>query len=160
MMKPMKITHSVRYDASVADVYAMLTDPVFREKASWAQDTTEVTVDVDQATVTIDMLQPNKDIPSFAKAIAGEASRAIQQETWTGGEQADFSVTIPGKPGSISGTRRLVADEKGTRDTFEGEAKVKVPLVGGKIEKLIADKLKDGWNIEHTVGTAWLGGER
>ncbi|KRF18783.1 hypothetical protein ASG90_02475 [Nocardioides sp. Soil797] len=156
----MKITHSVRYDAPVAEVYSMLTDPAFREKASWAQDTTEVSVTVEGGNVSIDMVQPNKDIPSFAKAIAGESSRAIQEEAWTDGERADFSVTIPGKPGSISGARKLVADGTGTLDTFEGEAKVKVPLVGGKIEKLIADKLKDGWNIEHTVGTAWLGGAR
>lgn len=160
MMRPMKITHSVRYAAPVAEVYAMLTDPAFREKASWAQDTTDVTVTVRGESVTIDMVQPNKDIPSFAKAIAGETSQAVQAETWRGGESADFSVTLPGKPGSITGTRKLVVDGDGTLDTFVGEAKVKVPLVGGKIEKLIAEKLKDGWNIEHTVGTAWLGGDR
>ena len=33
----MKLEHSVRYDAPIADVYAMLTDPAFREKATWAQ---------------------------------------------------------------------------------------------------------------------------
>lgn len=159
-MRPMKITHSVRYAAPVAEVYAMLTDPIFREKASWAQDTTDVTVTVQGESVTIDMVQPNKDIPSFAKAIAGETSQAVQTETWSGGESADFSVTLPGKPGNITGTRKLVVDGDGTLDTFVGEAKVKVPLVGGKIEKLIAEKLKDGWNIEHTVGTAWLGGDR
>lgn len=156
----MKITHSVRYDAPVADVYAMLTDPAFREKASWAQDTTSVTVTVEDADVTIDLVQPNKDLPGFAKAIAGEASQAVQEESWTGGESAAFSVSIPGKPGSISGTRRLVADGDATLDTFEGEAKVNVPLVGGKIEKLIAEKLKHGWDIEHGVGTAWLEGNR
>ncbi|QIX25955.1 DUF2505 domain-containing protein [Nocardioides sp. JQ2195] len=156
----MKITHSVRYDAPVAEVYAMLTDPAFRERASKAQDTTEVNVSVDGGTVNIDMVQPNKDIPSFAKAIAGETSRALQEETWSGGRSAAFSVTLPGKPGSITGVRTLVADGDGTLDTFEGEAKVKVPLVGGKIEKLIAEKLKDGWDIEQSVGAAWLGGDR
>lgn len=104
----MKLTHSVRYDAPVADVYAMLTDPDFRERASRAQDALEV------------------------------------------------SVTIPGQPGSISGTRRLVADGQATLDTFDGEATARIPLVGGKIEKLIGDKLKNGWDIEHGVGIEWL----
>ena len=73
------------------------------------------------------MVQPNTDIPSFAKAIAGETTRAIQTETWRDGTTADFAVASPGKPVAISGTRTLVADGDGTLDTFTGEAKVKVP---------------------------------
>jgi uncharacterized protein YndB with AHSA1/START domain len=156
----MKCEHTVRYDAPVDQVYAMLTDPAFREKASWAQGTTKVDVSVAGGKVEIDMLQPNTDIPSFAKAIAGETTRAIQTEEWRDGTTAAFSVASPGKPVAISGTRTLQADGEGTLDTFTGEAKAKVPLVGGKIEKLVVEKLKEGWDVEHGVGVAWLGGER
>jgi hypothetical protein len=38
----MRVTHEVRYDASVDDVYAMLTDRVFRERAARAQGSTTV----------------------------------------------------------------------------------------------------------------------
>lgn len=160
MMSRMRIQHSVRYDAPVEDVYAMLTDPAFREKASRAQGVITTDVAVVGESITVDMVQPNNDIPSFAKAIAGETVNAIQVEQWSNGTTAEFSVTMPGKPGSITGTRTLVADGEATLDTFEGESRVKIPLVGGKIEKLIADKLKDGWNTEHGVGTAWLEGDR
>lgn len=160
MMTRMKLQHSVRYDATPADAYAMLTDPAFREKASWAQQAESVDVQVTGGEVRIEMVQPNTDIPGFARAFAGETTRAIQSETWTGGERADFSVTTPGKPAGISGTRRLVADGDGTLDTFDGEARAKVPLIGGKIEKLIGDKLKQGWDTEHEVGVAWLAGDR
>lgn len=156
----MKCEHTVRYDAPPEQVYAMLTDPAFREKASWAQETTSVEVSVTGGRVEIDMLQPNKDIPSFAKAIAGETTRAIQTEEWRGGTTADFKVASPGKPVSISGTRTLKADGDGTLDTFTGEAKAKVPLVGGKIEKLVVQKLTEGWDVEHNVGVAWLEGQR
>lgn len=156
----MKLTHSVRYDAAPADVYAMLTDPAFREKASWAQQVESVDATVTGGSVRIEMVQPNTDIPSFARAFAGETTRAIQAEEWRDGEVAEFSVTTPGKPAGISGTRRLVADGDGTLDTFEGEAKAKVPLIGGKIESLIGAKLKQGWDVEHGVGAAWLAGER
>src|SRR3546814_12827327 len=91
---------------------------------------------------------------------SGETTHAIQAESWSDPTTADFSVTTPGKPAGITGTRRLVADGDGTLDTFEGEAKAKVPLIGGKIESLIAAKLKAGWDIENQVGTAWLEGER
>lgn len=160
MMSPMKLQHSVRYDAPPAEVYAMLTDPAFREKASWAQRVESVDVAIDGGSVRIEMVQPNTDIPSFARAFAGETTRAIQEERWRDGEAADFSVSTPGKPAGITGTRRLVADGGGTLDTFEGEARAKVPLIGGRIESLIAAKLKEGWDVEHGVGTAWLGGER
>ena len=40
------------------------------------------------------------------------------------------------------------------------EAKARIPLVGGKIGGLIAQRLKEGWDTEHGVGVAWLEGER
>lgn len=156
----MKIQHSVRYAAPVADVYAMLTDPAFREKASWAQNATSVEVTVDGGSVCVDMVQPNTGMPSALRKFVGETIHAIQAETWSEGHLADFRLTTPGKPAGIAGIRRLIADGEGTLDTFDGEAKAKVPLIGGKIESIIATKLKDGWDTEHGVGTAWLSGER
>ena len=35
-----------------------------------------------------------------------------------------------------------------------------MPLVGGKLEKLLADKIESGMDVEHTVGLAWLEGNR
>ena len=156
----MLLEHSVRYDAPLADVYAMLTDPEFREKAAWAQGSISVDAQVDAPSVTIDMVQRLTDIPSFAKPIVGERTRAVQEETWHDGEWADFSVSSPPLPIGIKGTRRLVVDDDGTLDTFEGEAKARLPLIGKKLEKLLSDRLKDAWNTEHGVGAAWLAGER
>ncbi len=156
----MKLQHSVRYDAPLADVYAMLTDPAFREKASWAQQVKSVDVAVEGGDVRIDMRQPNTDVPAFARKIAGASIHAIQAETWDGVDTAEFSITTPGMPTGVSGTRALVADGDGTLDTFDGEARAKVPLIGGKLEDLIGSKLKAGWDIEHGVGVAWLAGER
>ncbi len=155
----MHFTHSARYDAPVADVLAMLTDPAFREKAARAQGVTSVQVTSTDGAVKIDQEQPNTDIPAFARAFAGETTRSVITETWTG-ETATFGVETPGKPAAINGTRRLVADGAGTLDTFECEAKAKLPLIGGKIEKLIAGKFADGLETEHGVGTAWLAGDR
>lgn len=155
----MKFEHSVRYAAPVEEVFAMLTDPAFREKASWAQKTTSVEVSVEGHRIRIEMEQPTTDLPAFARKVAGETTRAVQEENWQD-HRADFSVTSPGMPAGIDGTRRLVADDHGTLDTFEGEAKARIPLVGAKLEKLMADRLRSGWDTEHTVGEAWLEGER
>ena len=156
----MNLSHSVRYDASIADVYAMLMDPVFREKAAWAQQVESVDVTVEGSEVSIDMHQPNTDVPAFARKVVGARIHAIQAEVWNGVDTAEFSITTPSVPAGIRGTRALVEDADGTLDTFEGEAKAKVPLIGGKLEDLIGHKLKAGWDIEHAVGVAWLAGER
>lgn len=156
----MKLTHSVRYDAPPADVYAMLTDPAFREKAATAQGVTAVEVSVTGGDVRIDMQQPTTDLPGFARKVVGETSNVVQAEKWNGTDTADFSITMPPLPGGINGTRTLKADGDGTLDTFDGEAGVRIPLIGGKLESLISSKLKDGWDTEHGVGTAWLTGDR
>lgn len=137
----------------------MLTDPAFREKAARAQGVTSVTVALEGSTLTIDQEQPNTGIPAFARAFAGETTRSIITETWNG-HTASFAVDTPGKPAGISGTRTLVADGNGTLDTFECEAKAKVPLIGGKIEKLITGMFEDGVKVEHEVGIKWQAGER
>lgn len=159
MMTGMRFQHSVRYDAPVAEVFAMLTDPAFREAVGAAQDARSVSAKVEAFKVTLDMETPNRDLPGFARAFAGETTRSITTEDWREGHEAAFRVETPGKPSSIAGTRRLVADGDGTLDTFEAEAKAKVPIVGGKIEALIVSQFRDGCAKEHAVGVTWLKGE-
>jgi hypothetical protein len=43
---------------------------------------------------------------------------------------------------------------------MEAEVKVKVPLIGGRLESLMADLVASGMDKEQTAGTAWLQGER
>jgi len=160
MMSGMKFTCAVRYDAPLAEVYAMLTDPAFRAHAMSAQQARSCEVTVDGDTIAIDAVTPNTDIPGFARAFAGETTRSITTEAWRDGNVADFTVETPGKPSSISGVRRLVPDGDGTLDTFEAEAKAKLPLIGGKIENLIAGQFKSGTAKEQAVGATWLAGDR
>ncbi len=48
----------------------------------------------------------------------------------------------------------------GTAEVVELDVKVKVPVIGGKLEGLMADNIKAGLEVEQTIGAAWLGGER
>lgn len=155
----MQFTHSTRYDAAPADVLAMLTDPAFRTKSSHAQQASGVNVTVEGNTLRLEMEQPNTDIPAFARAFAGESTRTVITEVWSD-TSAKVTIETPGKPAGITGTRTLQADGTGTKDVFEADAKAKVPLIGGKIEKLIAAKFADGLRAEETVARAWLAGER
>jgi hypothetical protein len=47
-----------------------------------------------------------------------------------------------------------------TVETVTGDIKVKVPLVGGKIEALVGDLLGHALDVEQRVGRTWLAEER
>jgi hypothetical protein len=160
----MKVTHTATYDASAADVHAMLTDPVFRQRAADASGvvSAEVTVEAKDGghVVTIDQVQPTEGVPAFAKKFAGETTRAVVVETWGSPTAATVSIETPGRPTEIHGTYTLAEAGGRTTQTFEGEVRAKVPLIGGKLEKLVAEFFAEGRDKEQAAGAAWLAGER
>lgn len=164
MMTAMKFRHEITYDASAAEVYAMLMDPAFRQSSCDSQGVLSAEISIEPqdggTLVVIDQVQPTAGVPSFAKKIVGETTRAIQTEEWADPTSAEMTVETPGKPTHLSG--RLTLAERGTTtvEAFEGEAKARVPLIGGKLESLLADLFKQGMDKEHVAGVAWLKGER
>jgi len=160
----MRFRHELFYDATPAEVFEMLADPAFREQVSTAQDVVSATVAVNRTdegfVFTNDQVQRTDGLPSFAKKFAGETTRAIQVEEWADASAGSLRIEAPGKPSSIDGTIALVPGGSGTTQVFELEIKVKVPLIGGKLEGLLEDQVRAGLDVEHGVGQAWLKGRR
>ena len=156
----MRFEHTLRYDAPPHAVFAMLGDAVFREQVCEAQHTTEATATVDGVddtmTVTVDQRRPADGIPSFAKKFVGDSIHIRQHEEWSSATDAKLEVSIPGKPGHLKGTITLRPDGDGTVETVSGEIRVHLPIVGGKIEGLIAELLEHALKAEQRVGNAWL----
>jgi hypothetical protein len=159
----MKFRHELAYDATPDQVYAMLSDPGFRESVCTAMECISADVTVtpkaEGMSVVIDQMQNTNDLPSFARTFAGDSTQAIQREEWSSATGGTLVIEAPGKPTSISGTIKLEASGSGTKEIVELEIKVKVPLIGGKLEKLMAEKVADGMNTEREVGTAYLAGK-
>jgi uncharacterized protein YndB with AHSA1/START domain len=164
MMAPMLLRTELSYDAPPADVFAMLSDPAFREKVCEAQHAVSYDVHVDVAgaglTVRVETEQNTSGLPSIAKKFVGETTTAVLTETWKDGSGGTVDISAPGKPTKITGTVTLREVGAGTLQTVELDAKVKVPLIGGKLEQLLVDSLEAGYAKEQEVGTAWLAGER
>ncbi|GAA5143210.1 DUF2505 domain-containing protein [Nocardioides marinquilinus] len=155
------IRHEMHYDASIDQVAAMLADPAFREEVCRSQGVTKVEVDVTPGAdgakqVRIDQWQPTQGVPGFAKKIVGDETNIVQEESWTSATHGDITVTIPGKPGDMKGTAVLVEDGAGVVETVELTVKVKIPVVGGKLEGLIADLLLKALKAENRVGRDYL----
>lgn len=156
-----KVTQELRYDgASLQQVHEMLADPKFREQVCDYQRVLRHTVKIDQAdealTVHIDQVQRAQGIPGFARKFVGDEINIVQTEEWTTPEKGTIHVAIPGKPGEMSGTAFLTEDPDGTTETVNMSVKVNIPMVGGKIEGLIADLLGSALRAEHKVGKEWL----
>ena len=164
MMSVMLIRHELTYDAPRDEVYAMLADPAFREKVCRAQDVLSVEATVapqgEGMTVRVDQTQPAQGIPGFAKKIVGDKIRIVQTERWSDTSGAVLDVEIPGKPGHMKGTITLSGDGAGTVETVDGEVKVNIPMVAGKLEKLIVDLFISAMKAEQKVGRSWLAGDR
>ena len=163
-MSAMKLRHEISYDAPLADVFAMLADPDFRQASAAAMGviSAEVTITpkVEGMTVRIDQVQPTEGIPGFAKKFAGETTRAVQTEEWGSPAGGTITIETPGKPTSIKGTLSLEESGGRTTETLEAEVKVKVPLIGGKLESLMAELVSSGMDKEQVAGVAWLEGRR
>ena len=154
------LSHQLTYDAPLAQVAAMLADPALREEVCHAQHVTEVEVDVTPAgagkKVKIDQWQPTAGMPSFAKKIVGDKTNIVQEEDWSSEDHADLKVTIPGKPGDMTGTITLTEAGGVTTETVDMTIKVGIPLVGGKLEGLISDLLLKALKSENKTGRAYL----
>ena len=155
-----KLTYDLTYDAPLLEVGEMLMDAAFREQVCDAQLALRKTVTVGQdgggMKVVVDMVQAADGIPGFAKRFVGDEIQLVQTERWSDIENARVEVVIPGKPGQMSGTVALRESGGTTTETVEMEIRVSIPLVGGKIESLIAGLLLKALKVENAVGRQYL----
>ena len=158
-----RVQHDLTYDAPAGEVLAMLQDAAFRERVCDAtgvlRHTVTVTPKGNATEVLIDQVQAAAGLPGFAKKLVGDEINIVQKETWTDDTHADVEVTIPGKPGHMTGTIDLTESGGRTTERVDLEIKVNIPLVGGKIEGLIADMLLKALKTENTVGRDYLSGQ-
>ncbi len=164
MMAAMKLRHALTYDAPPSEVYAMLADPAFREKVCAAQGVVSADVRLTPAgegfELVMHQVQDTAGLPAIAKKITGETTEVTLEESWADASGGTVRIVAPGKPTSASGTITLTGSGSGTTETVELDVRVKVPLIGGKLEGLMADTIKSGMDVEQTVGAAWLAGEK
>ena len=155
------VRHEMRYDGATPEqVYAMLADPAFREQVCeyqrYHRHEITITPEGDGMSVVVDQHRPADGVPSFAQKFIGDEINVHQREQWSSPTDATLAVTSPGKPGHLDGTVHLAGDAGGTTETVAVEAKVSIPLIGGKIEGLIADMLVKALRAENKVGQRGL----
>lgn len=159
-----RVSHTLTYPgATVHDVFAMYGDPAYREAVSTYQQVVDfdcrITPNGDGMDVQLEQAHGTDRIPSFAQRLVGHEIRFLQRETWDSPAGADIHVTIPGKPGEMTGRETLTQSGDDVVQQIDLAVKVSIPLVGGKVEDLIAGFLGKAFDAENKVGVKWLRGE-
>jgi hypothetical protein len=162
MMPRMDVDKELTYAAAPGEVFAMLSDEAFRKQVAEATHARSFDVSITAADGRTKVrISRVMEAPDIAKRVVGDAMEVIQVEDWgqpdeDGSRRAEWSLEIPGKPGSVRGSMSLRPVAKGSVQAIRGEVSVKIPLVGGKLEKEIARALESGIRTEGEIGSRWL----
>ena len=152
------VTFDMAYDAPLATVTAMLADPAFREQVCDAQHATSRSVSISgiPGTVDITFTQETEGVPSFAKKFVGSSITVKQHETWSTPLAATLDIDAGLPIADIKGSISLGAQAAQTLQSVTLQVTVKVPLVGGKLESLVADMMKKALAKQYATGKAYL----
>ena len=102
-----------------------------------------------------------QDLPPIVGKVMNGDLAIIRTETLNrtqpGRYSGDVDVAIPGAPASASGSMALADEGSGSLFEVHADVTVKVPLVGGKIEEIVADQVRRLLEAETEFTVRWLG---
>lgn len=161
----MRFTASIDYPADPATVAEMLADDAFvadKIRASRASEGShEVVRDGAGFTVTTRRLMPAELVPEKFRSFVRGGIDVRTVEAWQapaadGSRTATLALEIAGMPVKVTGTMNLAPGGQGTVQTFDGDVKASVPLVGGTIERAAVGAVEKVVDVERRVGMEHL----
>src|SRR5690349_22033528 len=146
-------------------VFATMTDEEYlrarlRELGGPGSDLLEHEATPDSARYKLKQGLSEKDLPPIVgKVMQGDL--AIQRtetlrKSVEGAYGGDVDVAISGVPASASGTMRLADNGSGSDFEVRADVEVKVPLIGGKIEEIVAGQVRRLLEAETEFTARWL----
>lgn len=160
-----RIEHRTRFDRDPKTVHTALVDPEYlraRLAVLGGQGASLGGHTESGGTVTYRLRHgvAARDLPPAVRTLLGGDLKIDRTETWRpdgDGYAGTVAVTIPGVPGDLSATMRLVPVDGGSEHTVDGSVRVPIPLVGGKVEESIAEQLGRLLDAEGRFTRDWLG---
>ncbi|MBB5954687.1 hypothetical protein FHS29_001257 [Saccharothrix tamanrassetensis] len=158
-----RIEHLTTSRWPASDVYAALVDETYlrdRLDVLGGSDAALVAFTRTDATTSYQLKQgvPADKLPSVARGVLGGDLVIDRAESWTeAGHTGTVEVTLNGVPGRLDGTITLAdVAGNGSELTLVGQVKVGIPLIGGKLESLIAEQVALLLDKEAEFTTEWL----
>lgn len=160
-----RFTHSARINAPVEIVFSS-----YGEEAFWldrlatvgtAQDTLDdLVVADDTITVTLTQHIADEDIPDLARKVLPGQLVIVRTSVFTDfdGERYFGSAKADAAGGlaRIEGGTEAVTEGGNALESLSGQVKVSVPLLGGKLEKLVVAHLNHAFEAEYRHLNHWI----
>ena len=149
-----------QYSASPEQMRDLLTDQQYlraklravggprAELVSWERDE-------HGARVVLHQTVPSDAIPSFLRAMLPGDLMIRRTEIWRG-YRGNVEAEVDGAPGTITGVMSLEPDGTGCVLGRQLTVEVPLPLIGGKVEKLVSDNIASLLESEHQFTVTWL----
>lgn len=91
-------------------------------------------------------------VPGFAKKFLPDSSTVIQEDSWDcKAKKGRLSIEMKGMPAKIACDMTLADAGNGSANSFKWDINVKIPLIGGKVEDLIATDIKAKSKKDHAI---------
>ena len=106
-------------------------------------------------TVVLRQMVPASALPSFVRSVLPGDLSIRRTETWNDSGGTVHSA-VDGAPGVINGQMTLDPDPEGSVLAMQLAATVRLPLIGGKVEKVITDSVSRLMDSEYDFTLRWL----
>jgi len=155
-----RIEHHTTSPHSAEKVFGAMVDETYlrdRLAAIGGNDAELVTYSTsgDRTSYQLKQGVPAEHLPSIAKSLLGGDLVIQRVENWAAGA-GTVEVALVGVPGRLDGSFTITGNGAGSKTTLVGEVKVSIPLMGGKLEKLIAEQVVVLLNKESEFTSEWL----
>jgi Protein of unknown function (DUF2505) len=166
------MARSIDYRSTLAfpaeKVFATMTDEEYlrarlRELGGPGSDLLEYEASPENARYRLRQGLSERDLPPVVGKVVGGDLHIERTETLrrsgTGSYDGDVDVRIAGVPASAGGTMKLADGASGDGSLFEvnADVAVNVPLIGGKIEEIVAAQVRRLLEAETAFTVQWLG---
>jgi hypothetical protein len=157
---PSRFEHRASFPAPVDTVYSTLVDEAFltarlRDIGGKGAALLEHVTSDDGTSIRLRQGVDAQRLPGAVRSILSGDLIVEREERWRGHESAGRA-TISGVPAEIRSRSRLTSRGDGAELVVEAEVKVSIPLVGGKIEKVVAEQVTKLLATEAEYAEKWL----
>jgi hypothetical protein len=165
MMTAMELQETQDFDADPERVFAMFCDQAWREEVCRATHAIDYSVTVEKSGDTVVVRTTRvlpAQVPEPAKSLVGDTLEIVQTESWTAEpdgdskRRAEVDLRISKQPASMTGTITLQPNGPGTRRTVTGDIRVRIPLLGRRIEPEIAKAISAALTKEQECARPYL----
>ena len=136
------------YNKAADSVMKMFSDrDYFERKYAQAADSFEVLEhELSDSTFRIKVTRTvptDVPVPNFAKKLIPGSMTVIQEDIWDlAARTGKISIDVVGSPVHVTANMRLIDGPKGGENHVSWKVDCRIPLIGGKIAKFVADDIQ------------------